>query len=351
MKELSSLLHDSLDSLNLSLYFDKYSPIILFPEVIGADKKIISPSGGLIKLSVNLLSPKILEKVREKERSNNLVRFLSKFLDGKERIKPKYTITLPKDVLKCYMEFYEEHKAMLCSLNAEIGKFKTKSKLVVGLGDESIYETSIRLLRNYGVPYIPGSALKGITKHWSIYMLTEWLQENSKDRDFYKLARIVQNSLEDGNLKIFPDKEVHPKDELQKEFFEAFGKERLTLKKMAENLVNIFGTTKYQGTVIFFDALPTPESVENNNQILKLDVITPHYPDYYRKKEAPGDWQNPVPIFFLTVPEGIEFSVGIASRKDLGGLITIKLLTQALREYGVGAKTVLGYGRLERVGR
>ncbi len=32
---------------------------------------------------------------------------------------------------------------------------RTKSRLVVGLGDESVYETSIRLHRNYGVPYIP----------------------------------------------------------------------------------------------------------------------------------------------------------------------------------------------------
>jgi hypothetical protein len=38
---------------------------------------------------------------------------------------------------------------------------KTKDRLAVGLGGESVLETSITLHRTYGVPFVPGSAIKG----------------------------------------------------------------------------------------------------------------------------------------------------------------------------------------------
>src|SRR4051812_25489068 len=37
-----------------------------------------------------------------------------------------------------------------------------RGRMVVGLGAESVLETAISLHRIYGVPYIPGSALKGL---------------------------------------------------------------------------------------------------------------------------------------------------------------------------------------------
>lgn len=39
-------------------------------------------------------------------------------------------------------------------------------RLIVGLGAESVLETGITLNKVYGVPVIPGSALKGLTRHY-----------------------------------------------------------------------------------------------------------------------------------------------------------------------------------------
>ena len=39
---------------------------------------------------------------------------------------------------------------------------KTTARLIVGLGSENILETGIRLHHTYGLPVIPGSALKGL---------------------------------------------------------------------------------------------------------------------------------------------------------------------------------------------
>jgi CRISPR-associated protein Cmr6 len=42
-----------------------------------------------------------------------------------------------------------------------------QGRMIVGLGAESVRETSIALLRPYGVPAIPGSALKGLARRYA----------------------------------------------------------------------------------------------------------------------------------------------------------------------------------------
>ena len=64
-------------------------------------------------------------------------------------------------------------------------------------------------------------------------------------------------------------------------------------------------------------------------------------------EKAPGDWHQPNPIYFLTVPKGIEFQFAIAPRNDERSKLLDKakeILISALKEFGVGAKTSLGYG-------
>jgi len=93
-----------------------------------------------------------------------------------------YKIELPPKTLQEYQSFFQVQNKLWEFKGAEIFPEKTKSRLIVGLGDESVYETSIRLHRNYGVPYIPGSALKGITKHIVILKIAEKLQKHDKEK-------------------------------------------------------------------------------------------------------------------------------------------------------------------------
>ncbi len=54
-----------------------------------------------------------------------------------------------------------------------------------------------------------------------------------------------------------------------------------------------------RGRVVFYDAVPSP----GQEGILQLDLLNPHYPDYYENRGAtpPSDDQNPRPVYFLGV--------------------------------------------------
>jgi CRISPR-associated protein Cmr6 len=161
-------------------------------------------------------------------------------------------------------------------------------RMVIGLGASHPQETSMTLHHIYGIPYIPASAVKGVTRHW---VIKEYLN----------------------------------------------GDEAEALKYT--NFALIFGTQEQQGKIIFFDAYP----VERIN--LKVDVMTPHYPDYYSKGVEPADWQSPNPIKFLTV-EKTKFQFYIACEKDDKALLekALNWLKETLRNSGIGAKTAIGYG-------
>jgi CRISPR-associated protein Cmr6 len=167
-------------------------------------------------------------------------------------------------------------------------------RFVIGLGGASVLETSVTLHRLYGIPIIPGSALKGVTRAYAEAVLA----------------------------KPANDPEV----------------------------VAIFGkppqaTPLEAGEIIFFDAIPVTVPK------FKLDIMNPHYPKYYQGDQPPADWQNPTPIYFLTV-EQTQFLFAVATRREEGKAYintALEWLKKGLAELGVGAKTAAGYGYFEEV--
>lgn len=111
-----------------------------------------------------------------------------------------------------------------------------------------------------------------------------------------------------------------------------------------ENLIaDMFGSPETGvGGTVFFDALPvTPVK-------LIVDVMTPHYSQYYQGTAFPGDWQLPNPIPFLVVDTGQSFMFSFYHRDSGPGEILDVIennLTEALDYLGAGAKTAVGYGR------
>ena len=187
-------------------------------------------------------------------------------------------------------------------------------RLIIGLGASHPQETSMTLHHIYGIPYIPGSAIKGVTRHWAVLKFAEKFAEQNKEDNFDKIIENIAKALEEGkDLNIAVDG-VEFKD-----------------------LINIFGTQKQQGKVIFFDVYPV------GNISLKIDIMNPHYPKYYSGELPPADYQNPVPIKFLTV-EDTKFQFYLASKDKNLLNKTSQLLLQAIKNYGIGAKTSLGYG-------
>jgi len=188
------------------------------------------------------------------------------------------------------------------------------SRVVVGLGAESVLVTSIRLHRVYGFPILPGSALKGLARSYALWQVAKELG-------------VPVLSLEE--LLATPSTAAVRYMELS------------IVEKKVKPLRDAFGTTASAGKVIFFDAVPANPA----KLVLDLDVMNPHYSQYYQGGGTPpADYLNPVPIFFLTIAPGSEFLFAAASKDgNLAQKVQMWLQT-ALCETGVGAKTTAGYG-------
>ncbi len=69
------------------------------------------------------------------------------------------------NVRELYRAAFDRWSASLPSDPAPVD-LATTGRLIVGLGSESVLETGIRLHHTYGMPIIPGSALKGLAAHY-----------------------------------------------------------------------------------------------------------------------------------------------------------------------------------------
>ncbi|MBC7288075.1 MAG: type III-B CRISPR module RAMP protein Cmr6 [Armatimonadetes bacterium] len=187
------------------------------------------------------------------------------------------------------------------------GAFSTQWRFVSGLGKSHCLETGFTWDRNLGVPYLPGSSVKGIARAWAQLQAATASDAEMTD----KIARI-------------------------------FGPERTSQKPGSQSQGAVEDRA---GTVIFFAAYP------ESWPVLEIDVMNPHYGEYYRDPSIPpGDWLSPNPIFFLTVAPGTRFRFAIALRpsaptdaeKDLDA--AWEWLREGLQWLGAGAKTAVGYG-------
>jgi len=300
---------------NLSLKLDKFAPYE-WSEQENKEKSDKNDKGKKVTLKVsgNVLKNKV----------------------GRDGLK------IGESATQAYETYFELYEAMVNNLARDnVFRLKTASRLVVGLGDESVYETSVRLLRNYGVPYIPGTALKGLAR---AYALEKFADENLdrlkgkfKTNDFYEIVGRFDKALSNGG-------KVENEDEGKLEIKATFGKNKLEVS--FQDLVEIFGTTEKSGKVVFFDALPVPNG--NLDEPLEFDIMNPHYGPYYQNGKAPGDWHDPRPVIFLVVRPGIEFKFAVAPLGNKGlARKTRAILEEALKNHGVGAKTSLGYGRFQ----
>ncbi|MGQ9845760.1 MAG: type III-B CRISPR module RAMP protein Cmr6 [Caldisericia bacterium] len=193
--------------------------------------------------------------------------------------------------------------------------FYVSWRMVIGLGASHPQETSMTLHHIYGIPYIPGSAVKGVTRHYIILKFAEEYSKQHVRKGFNEALREVESSLDNGDKSL-----------------------NITIKDTSfSDVVDILGTQSNVGKVIFFDAYPVDEIK------LKLDVMTPHYGDYYGGEKPPADWLSPNPIKFLTV-EKTRFKFCLASKQKNFLNKAEEWLKVALQNYGIGAKTAIGYG-------
>lgn len=196
-------------------------------------------------------------------------------------------------------------------------------RMVIGLGGESPLESGITLHRVFGIPQIPGSALKGLASH---YCDQVW---GSADPKFSKPATAPA---EDGQRSS------------RGQYYEV-----------------LFGTTEDGGHVTFHDAWLVPDCLLREDEGLIADVMTPHHSSYYdaggerRKMDvseelaAPTDFDDPNPVSFLSVTGIFHFVLSCADASDRGTSwlrLAGELLKESLTNWGIGGKTSSGYGRM-----
>jgi CRISPR-associated protein Cmr6 len=195
------------------------------------------------------------------------------------------------ELLKQYHKRREE--LIKNHLKGDVQSFKTEWRFVSGLGMGHVLETGFVWHRTLGVPYLPGSSVKGLVKAWT------W--KNNK-----------------------------------KEAVHLFGPEGEEARKNPDT-----------GALIVFDAIPAEKPK------LEVDIMNPHYGDYYSKKKLkdrsltpPADYLSPNPIFFLTVAGGMPFEFALAPRNGDNACVNrgFELLKEALENLGAGGKTAVGYG-------
>lgn len=201
-----------------------------------------------------------------------------------------------------YQSFFTRWTNALAAHGAVCREAHVLGRMVIGLGDEAVLETAITLHHTYGVPVIPGSALKGLAG--------AFVRQRLDDQAWGRWAQ-------EGERRFWAPGEAYR---------------------------TLFGDTEHAGYITFFDALYIPGN-SHPNRPLCPDVITVHHRDYYQGKgKPPADWDSPTPIPFLSATGA--YLVALAG--DARWVATaFEILRHALRDMGVGAKTSSGYGRLD----
>lgn len=189
-----------------------------------------------------------------------------------------------------------------------------EGRLAINLADSLIQNAGICLDRLFGLPFVPGSAIKGVCRHAALEEL-----KSASDSDllvlfaqFRAVFGTAENDFTHGELRPF----------------------RPMLQSGAEN---------QKGAVAFLPAYPV-----NDVQIV-VDLTNAHYPDYYRSGRT-EDLSNerPQPNPFPAVEVGAQFAFCVVLNginHDLALLAAARRwLENALTVHGLGAKTASGYG-------
>lgn len=235
---------------------------------------------------------------------------------------------------------------------------KLASSMSLGSSESSALETGILLHPLYGVPYIPSSSIKGVLRNrmfttladkWNIYFssLDELIAARKNRR--MTAVNIFESYLMLENPHIMKEDEISRLDDQWLEFCIEQGWEDNVdwreVWKSAKLYRYCFSPQKNHEKLIFFDAFPDPGEKPVN--LFALDIINPHYSEYYSSNEnplPPADYLSPIPNKFLVVRKGISFVFQINCKKEKFADILLSELKDCLCENGIGSKTSLGYG-------
>jgi len=188
--------------------------------------------------------------------------------------------------------------------NALCFEMSARTPLVVGMGDQNIHEFGLSLQHPWGTPFIPGSAIKGVTSTHA---------QQSDDADW---QRNLKNAEPDG--------------------------------KYAETVFGGVNADKKRtaGGIGFADAWWIPDF----KRPFQADIINVHYRTYYQGSDGawPDGMDAPLPVQFIVIKPGVRFLIVLTG--DVNWCRVVKQIVRAAaEERGFGAKTRVGYGRMQYI--
>ncbi len=111
-------------------------------------------------------------------------------------------------LIALYRRAFDRWREGLTGIKAEANlPTPPHTRLIVGLGNKGVIEAGLRLHHTYGVPLIPGSALKGLASHYchEIYGASNELYH--RNQDYHNL---LFGKTDDGGVIRFEDAWMHP---------------------------------------------------------------------------------------------------------------------------------------------
>jgi CRISPR-associated protein Cmr6 len=237
-----------------------------------------------------------------------------------------------------YGRFFARWKASFQHPSDRIFELALASRLLVGHGNASATEVGLSVHHSWGVPVIPGSALKGLLSHYidAVYgprdpTLPPWEQsEDERERVGYQgnvwRGRCIQRGPGAIYRTLFGAPNAEDDGVMREHGFLDAGASA--------------------GLATFHDALYVPGSIPDEKPFA-MDVLTVHQKTYYDStgQHWPSDYDSPTPVAFLTVRPGARMLLALSGPADWTELAE-RLLRDALAKWGVGGKTSAGYGRL-----
>jgi CRISPR-associated protein Cmr6 len=330
-------------------------PVAAVPKYLGADFKSASPGmrfGMYLKLwGINRRSQELLWKtydvgyeIRGKEGKEREVNYENK-TSALSEAKPLGKSD--KEALQAVVARQSRLAQSLASESVLQLDAQAAAPFTTGLGNEHPLENGFSFLWPYGLPYLPGSGVKGVLRN-AAQELAAGLWGDGRgwgDQTFYRVNVGSERKPRWVDLSII--------DVL-------FGREPPP------------GSSDHvRGALTFWDVIP-----QIAGDSLLVEIMTPHQSHYYQKRQepksgdsvSPHDSGQPNPIAFLTVPPGSTFLFHVVCDEphlkrltanrlpdapDLlgeGALHWKALLTRAFEHafqwLGFGAKTAVGYGAM-----
>ncbi|MCX7819867.1 MAG: type III-B CRISPR module RAMP protein Cmr6 [Kiritimatiellae bacterium] len=258
----------------------------------------------------------------------------------------------------------------LSQANAFKLEVKLQSRMMVNMAG-GVMENAGLCIDRFGVPYIPGSAVKGCARRAALAALREWCETGQKPAGDHPLARCCedfetqQRMLENVAL-VFGWTELEWSEEKKDGEYKSDyvwatdvgGRRDEILNAVVFALLRRQGETNdsgswqqartrlrnYAGSVSFLPAYP----IRSPTTDLELDVVTCHHRNYYkREKDVATDDEEPNPVVFPAVAPGHEFVFALVTSRGSDAFLldcARRWLQSGLETFGIGAKTAAGYG-------